>query len=177
MTLPVEIRPALLSDIPEIAQVHLASSKIAYRDIIDPLLLDGLSSAGRVALWEGRFARIGPAGRLWVQCVGSDVIGFALCDAADEEQASTSTCELKSLYLTPQRWDSGFGASLIAHVVKEFKDHGFNSMILLTIRQNSRARSFYERIGYSCDGLTRITRRKESGLQLEYEEIRYSKAL
>lgn len=176
MTSPVEIRLALLADIPEIAQVHLESSKLAYRDILDPLVLDGLSLAGRVALWESRFARISPTGRFWVQCVDADVIGFALCDVADG-RAESSTCELKSLYLTPQRWGAGLGANLIAHVTKDFSRHGFDAMVLWTIRQNIRARNFYERVGFSSDGVSRLTQRQESGFLLEYEEIRYSGAI
>ncbi len=50
-------------------------------------------------------------------------------------------------------------------------------MILWTIRQNILARNFYERVGFSSDGVTRRTQRQESGFLLEYEEIRYSGAI
>mgnify|MGYP003352645325 CR=1 FL=1 len=43
MSLATDIRQAQAADIAAIAYVHLASSKIAYRDILDPALLDGLS--------------------------------------------------------------------------------------------------------------------------------------
>jgi GNAT superfamily N-acetyltransferase len=174
---PVEIRSALASDIPAIAKAHLESSKIAYRGILHPAVLDGLSPEGRIALWETRFAGIGPRARLWIQCIGSEVIGFALSDAVDDGRAAPSVCELKSFYLSPHRWGAGLGASLLAHVVADFKDRDFHSMILWTIRLNARARQFYERKGFSCDGVTRLTARRESGQPLEYEEIRYSRRL
>lgn len=177
MTLVVEIRSALATDISQIAQVHLDASKVAYRAILNPLLLDGLSLAGRRALWERRFAGIGASGRLWVQCVGPEVIGFALCDETFIEGASLSACELQSFYLTPECWGKGLGARLIDYVAKDFNDRGYRVMILWTILQNARARSFYEQIGFSCDQETRVTKRRESGLLLEYEEIRYSGSL
>ena len=88
-----DIRQAQAADIAAIAHVHLASSKIAYRDILDPALLDGLSLDGRIALWERRFAQIGSQGRLWVQCAGAEMIGFALCDLPDDREAAPSVCE------------------------------------------------------------------------------------
>ncbi len=172
-----DIRHARATDIPAIARVHLDSSKIAYRDILHPAVLEGLSLAGRIDLWEMRFAGIGPRGRLWVQCIGPEVLGFALSDAGEAESLAHSACELKSLYFMPEYWGAGLGASLLAHVVADFTGRGFNLMNLWTISVNARARKFYERKGFSCDGVTRLTSRRESGQPLEYEEIRYSRRL
>lgn len=177
MTPAYDIRHALATDIPAIARVHLDSSKIAYRGILHPVVLEGLSLAGRIDLWKMRFASIGPRGRLWVQDAGAEVIGFALCDVGEDDGPSRPACELKSFYFTPDYWGSGFGAGLLAHVVADFTGRGFNSMNLWTISANARARQFYERKGFSCDGVTRLTSRKESGQPLEYEEIRYSRRL
>ena len=177
MTSAVGIRSALATDIPAIARVHLESSKIAYRDILHPAVLEGLSLAGRVELWEKRFAGIGPLGRLWVQEAGAEIVGFALCDAGEDGGSAHSVCELKSFYVTPEYWGAGLGAGLLAHVLVDFKELGFYSMILWTIGLNARARQFYERKGFSCDGLVRLTCRRESDQALEYEEIRYSRRL
>ena len=173
----VDIRPAQPTDIPAIAQVHLDSAKIAYRDILDRDLLDALSLAGRIALWESRYASIGPQGRLWVQSVDSAIVGFALCEGSDDHDAEPMACELKSFYLTPNCWGAGYGARLIDHVANDFRDRAFGSMILWTIRRNTRARGFYERQGFSCEDVTRRTTRAESGQILEYEEIRYARSL
>lgn len=176
--IPVDnIRHALTTDIPAIARVHLDSSKIAYRDILPPTVLEGLLLAGRIELWETRFSGVGPLGRLWVQDAGAEVIGFALCDVGEDDGPARPACELKSFYFTPDYWGAGLGAGLLAHVIADFKARAFNSMILWTISLNARARRFYERQGFSCDGVTRLTSRRESGQPLEYEEIRYSRRL
>lgn len=177
MILAVDIRPAQATDIPAIAQVHLDSAKIAYQDILDRDLLDSLSLAGRIDLWESRYASIGPRGRLWVQSVDSAIVGFALCDESDDRDAEPMACELKSFYLVPDFWGAGLGARLIAHAANEFHDRGFGAMILWTIRRNTRARGFYERQGFCCNGVTRRTKRAEAGQILEYEEIRYARSL
>lgn len=176
--IPVDnIRHALATDIPAIARVHLETSKIAYRDILHPAMIEGLALSGRIDLWKTRFAGIGPRGRLWVQCIGSEVLGFALSDAGGDRDPARLACELKSFYLLPEYWGAGLGARLLVHVVADFTGRGFNSINLWTISANARARQFYERKGFSCDGLTRLTSRKESGQLLEYEEIRYSRRL
>ena len=172
-----DIRQAQATDIAAIAHVHLVSSKIAYRDILDPALLDGLSLDGRIALWERRFAQIGSQGRLWIQCVDAEIIGFALCDLPDDRDAAPSVCELKSFYVTPDFWGAGLGATLLAYAVVDFKNRGFGAMILWTICDNKRARAFYARAGFRCEELTRRTSRSEAGQMLEYEEILYSRAL
>ena len=172
-----DIRSAQAADIAAIAHVHLEASKIVYRDILDPAVLDNLSLDGRIALWERRFAQLGSQGRLWVQCAGAEMIGFALCDLPDDREAAPSLCELKSFYVTPDCWGVGLGAMLLAYVVADLKNRGFNAMILWTICDNMRARAFYARAGFHCDGLTRRTSRSEAGQVLEYEEILYSRAL
>jgi len=177
MTLTVDIRPAQAADIPAIAQIHLDSSKIAYRDILDQALLDALSRTGRIALWETRSASMGPQGRLWVQSIGSDIIGFALCDAPEACESAPATCELKSFYLTPNFWGCGLGARLLGHAARDYRVRGFRVMILWTIRQNARARAFYERVGFCCEDVTRRTRREEAGQILEYEEVRYARMM
>ena len=177
MSLATDIRQAQAADIAAIAHVHLASSKIAYRDILDPALLDGLSLDGRIALWERRFAQIGSQGRLWVQCAGAEIIGFALCDLSDDREAAPSVCELKSFYVTPDFWGAGLGAKLLAYAMADFKNRGFDAMILWTLCDNRRARAFYARAGFRCEELTRLTSRSEADQTLEYEEILYSRAL
>ena len=177
MSPATDIRQAQAADIAAIAHVHLASSKIAYRDILDPALLDGLSLDGRIALWERRFAQIGSQGRLWIQCVDAEIIGFALCALPDDRDAAPSVCELKSFYVTPDFWGAGLGATLLAYAVVDFKNRGFGAMILWTICDNKRARAFYARAGFRCEELTRRTSRSEAGQMLEYEEILYSRAL
>jgi ribosomal protein S18 acetylase RimI-like enzyme len=177
MIMDVKIRPARIADIPAVAQVHLLTSKIAYRGILDQDLLNALSLSGRIALWETRYASMGPQGQLWIQSLGSNIVGFALCDTLDDQVATTTACELKSFYITPNYWGAGLGARLIAHAMQSFKDRGFESMILWTIRKNARARAFYDRLGFCFDGGTRHTRREEAGQTLEYEEVRYVRTL
>ena len=177
MSMDVEIRSARIADIPAVAQVHLDSSKIAYRGILDQDLLNALSLSGRIALWEARYANTGPQGRLWILSRVSNIVGFALCDAVDDQGAPPAACELKSFYITPNCWGAGLGSRLIAHVVNDFKDRGFESMLLWTIRENARARAIYERLGFCFDGSSRHTRREEAGQILAYEEVRYARLL
>jgi ribosomal protein S18 acetylase RimI-like enzyme len=171
------IRPATAADLPAIAAIHLASSRIAYRGILPDNSLDRLTIEGRLALWRTRYAALGPQGRLWVYPRENEIIGFALADQTDVDACDLAVAELSSFYVLPAFWGLGVGRQLIEAAIDHFAQRSFERMILWTIRANLRARHFYENAGFSSDGAMRIARRHEAGVALEYDEIRYARAL
>ena len=61
--------------------------------------------------------------------------------------------------------------------IDHFAQRSFDWLILWTMRANNRARRFYENAGFTSDGGVRLARREESGISLEYDEMRYARAL
>lgn len=172
-----DIRPAAAPDLPEIARLHLAASRVAYRGILPDDALDRLTLEARIELWRRRYAALGPQGRLWIYLRDNEILGFALADQTEKPGSGVAIGELASFYVLPSFQGLGIGRSLIETAMDYFVLHSFGHMILWTIRANLRARRFYENAGFSCDGATRVTRRQEAGVMLEYDEIRYARTL
>ncbi|MGJ0509651.1 MAG: N-acetyltransferase family protein [Methylocystis sp.] len=171
-----DIRRGAETDIPAVAGVHLDSSRVAYRGICPDSVLDALTLSGRIELWRGRYHDLGPEGRLWI--IGRpQVIGFAAADRADDAEDGGKTCELLSFYVLPEWWGKKIGYDLMQWLLEDFRQRQYRTIILWTIRSNRRARDFYERTGFVCDERARRISRRESGVLVEYDEIRYSRRL
>jgi GNAT superfamily N-acetyltransferase len=60
--------------------------------------------------------------------------------------------ELYTLYVTPGHWSSGTGRALMDRVLTEVRAEGYRRIILWVLRDNHRARRFYERAGFRRKG-------------------------
>jgi len=132
---------------------------------------------GRLPLCLDRTDALGTQVRLWVYPRENDSIRFALADQTDFEASDRAVAELASFYVLPAFWGLGVGRQLIGAAMDHFAQRSFDRLILWTIRANLRARHFYENAGFSSDGAMRIARRQEAGVTLEYDEVRYARAL
>lgn len=171
-----DIRLGGAADLPAIAGVHLDSSRVAYRGICPDSVLDSLTLEGRIELWRQRYDRLGPDGRLWVSD-RSGIVGFAAADRADRDDGGEQSCELLSFYVAPDWWGRNVGQDLMKWLLEDFRHRGFDKIMLWTIRTNQRARDFYEKAGFRCEDVFRTISRRESGVLLEHNEVRYSRDL
>ena len=79
------------------------------------------------------------------------IIGTAaICKSRWEKYSDYG--EIVSIYLLPEYIGKGYGASLLEKCVEELKNLGFDRILLWVLEENSRARSFYERNGFTCSG-------------------------
>jgi GNAT superfamily N-acetyltransferase len=173
----VSIRLANTADIPEIARVHLESTKAGYRGFVPDQMLDGLSLEGRVQLWNDRFEAFSLISRVWVAESSGSAIGFCSAGVAGRPDAIshgvTEDAEIYSLFISPSHWRIGVGLKLANLAINYLRDNNFKSVILWTIIGNIGARRFYEYIGFFDDSVTKTTERFESGSLLAYDEVRF----
>ncbi len=83
-----------------------------------------------------------------------------------------SVAELYALYVRPAWWSTGTGRALMARVLDRTSGAGYLSITLWVLRDNRRARRFYERAGFVPDGATNVLHRLGG-----VTEIRYSRTL
>lgn len=76
--------------------------------------------------------------------------GNTICSFSSPDLASWG--ELVSLYAHPDRWGQGYGSSVIKAVLERMKAAGYPGCFLYVLRENSRARRFYEKHGFVWDG-------------------------
>ena len=80
--------------------------------------------------------------------------------------------ELYALYVRPAWWSTGTGRALMGKVLARTAAAGYRSITLWVLRDNQRARRFYERAGFAPDGATNVL----TGLG-SVSEVRYRRAL
>ncbi len=140
----LSVRPAEIADARRIAQVHVATWRSAYRELLPQEFLASLSETH----YEERWARTlsDATARVYVAESSEGVVGFA---SGGRERAGEDRYdgELYALYVQPRAQGLGFGRRLVSAVVESLREGGFSDMIVWVLRDNSGARGFYERLG------------------------------
>jgi ribosomal protein S18 acetylase RimI-like enzyme len=76
--------------------------------------------------------------------------------------------ELYALYVHPAWWSTGTGRALMDRVLARSAAAGYSSITLWVLRDNRRARRFYERAGFAPDGATNVLTRLGDVLEVRY---------
>ena len=169
----MEIRAATISDAYSIAEVQVAGWQAAYRGIMPDSVLDGLSVPKREEMWQRILAK--QKFQLLVAEHDGRIIGFIdFGSCRDSDAVPGLTGEILAIYVDPNRWHAGIGQGLLGAALSGLKLAGFNEATLWVLDSNSRARVFYERAGFSCDGATKS---EMVGDNAQIQELRYRRAL
>jgi ribosomal protein S18 acetylase RimI-like enzyme len=150
------IRDARPTDAERLAEIHVFSWKAAYRGVLSDAFLEGLAATTRLDWWESRLARVPPRWAILVAEETGRVSGFVTtghCDDADRRQPGAG--ELQAMYVDPGRWGHGLGRDLLLAAEERFRVDAYHDASLWVLRDNVRARRFYERGGWSVDGADR----------------------
>lgn len=138
----MEIRKLLECDAPNVSEIYALSWKAAYKGIIPQKYLDELS----LERWIP-FLKVSPSSS-HILLNGDHYIGTSAVSKAREEQMN-GWGEIISLYVLPQYFGEGYGKQLFLHAIKDLKEQGYDKIYLWVLEENSRARAFYERHGFS----------------------------
>jgi GNAT superfamily N-acetyltransferase len=164
----MEVRLATGADANGLARVQERTWQVAYRHVFPAGELDrgGFIQPER---WRARIERP-PAG--WTTFVAVHdglVTGFASVGPSRDERGIG---ELYAIYVDPEQWSTGTGKALIERCEEQLRD-SFAEATLWVLEDNPRARSFYERGGWSPDG----ERKSEERWGVRAPELRYRKTL
>ena len=98
----------------------------------------------------------------------TDVLGapwpHPLSTAGEERRVA----ELYALYVRPAWWSTGTGRALMDWVLTRSAAAGYSAVTLWVLRDNQRARRFYERAGFAPDGATNELTRLGGVIELRY---------
>lgn len=171
----MEIRNAEIGDARRIAEVHVASWRMAYRDLLPAEDLDQLE-VEQFASWRGRRIEamdLSNSATL-VAVIDAGVVGFVdVGPTRDEHLDAQQVAELYAIYFDPGHWGTGGGRELITEAESMMSSLGFTSAMLWVLEGNDRARRFYEAAGWAPDG----GRQLERIITTELYEVRYAKTL
>jgi ribosomal protein S18 acetylase RimI-like enzyme len=149
--IPMPIRAARFEDAQQIAEVHVASWQVAYRGILSDSLLDSLSVEAWTEQWQERLSRVGETTNL-VLALGESLIGLAAVGPArDLDCDPLRTQEVYAIYLRSEYWSQGHGKELYLATEDQMRRRGAFDAVLWVLRDNLRARRFYEAQGFTLD--------------------------
>jgi GNAT superfamily N-acetyltransferase len=102
----------------------------------------------------------------------TDVLGAPWPHPLTADGEDGSVAELYALYVRPAWWSTGTGRALMDRVLAGTSGAGYLSVTLWVLRDNRRARRFYERAGFAPDGASNVLDRLGG-----VTEVRYRRAL
>ena len=158
-------RLAIPDDVRAIAEVHVRSWQATYRGVVADEFLDSLDVDRRVEMIEG-VIRDESKGLLVAEQDGH-VAGFSMLAASYDEGWG----EVLAIYASPDHWGVGVGYELMAASVEWLHEQGYQRAMLMVLEDNPRARTFYERQGWSLGKRIRI----ENIGSRDLTEVRYEK--
>jgi ribosomal protein S18 acetylase RimI-like enzyme len=115
--------------------------------------LAGLSEAEKAESWRQNLLKHGPSGhkRVWVVPGDAGISGFVrVGPVMDEGEVGL----IYLLYVLPEQWRRGVGNALMQVGMHDLRDLAMREATLWVLRDNLRARRFYERLGWTPDGRT-----------------------
>lgn len=162
----IEVREARPDDADAIAAAHVEGWRVGYRDLLPDEFLDAPEFAQqRIDRWRmWTWAEGLPGSQMYVPVLNGRVVGFGHCGAervdptCDQSGTGTATAtvlgrgEVYGFYLHPDAWGSGAASALMARCHEYLSDAGYAEAILWVLRDNPRARRFYENAGWSPTG-------------------------
>jgi ribosomal protein S18 acetylase RimI-like enzyme len=169
----VIIRDAEPRDARGIAEVHVRSWQAAYGGIVPDEDLARLSVDQREQFWTRILSK--DERTTFVLVNRHLVVGWSgFGPVRDEDCDPVLVAELYGIYLLPEYWNMGYGKQLYRATETRIRENLVDNLVLWVFEKNTRARSFYEAVGY----------RLEPGKQKEMRfagataiEVRYRKLL
>lgn len=143
----MEIRKGTLDDVNDISRIHALSWKSAYKGIVPQKYLDELKED----FWVHTFTSWLQDNTVAVMVIIDDErpVGVAVCGRS-RDKALPDWGEIVSIYLLPEYINRGYGSSLFESVLQDMKQSGYRDTYLWVLKDNQRARRFYEKKGFHC---------------------------
>jgi ribosomal protein S18 acetylase RimI-like enzyme len=147
----MRFRQADATDADAIAALHVASWRETYNGILPDEVLDGLSVEARSAMWGavlgGSVSWNGT--NVFIAQNGRELVGFGACgEQRDGELRERGFHgEIGAVYVLQTQQRSDVGKALMGLMARSLLDRGRKAASLWVVRENVRARTFYERLG------------------------------
>ncbi|GFZ96970.1 GNAT family N-acetyltransferase [Dyella caseinilytica] len=147
------VRPARPEDALDVANVHVRSWQAGYRGLLPDVYLDALRAEDRAQRYD--FATQDPRKPATLVAVTDGTVrGFATTSPARDKDTPEDG-ELCALYVDPDYWGTGIGATLINAARTCLFEQGFRQAVLWLLAGNTRAERFYRKDGWLPDARKR----------------------
>jgi ribosomal protein S18 acetylase RimI-like enzyme len=133
------------TDAEDLARVHVAAWRETYRGLLSDAYLARMSEPAHARRFSRALKSPGPDEVTLAVADRSGIVGYAAGGPARTGVAGEA--EIATLYLLRRVQGQGLGAHLMAGMARAMAARGARSLMISVLRDNLRARSFYEHLG------------------------------
>jgi GNAT superfamily N-acetyltransferase len=149
----LHLREMALADGPRVAEIRVRGWQCAYAGMMPQAYLDGLDVADEVPRRRAHFEQAGEGVVNLVAEWDGEVVGWACHGPSRDGEIRTGDAELYAIYVAPDRLTRGVGRALLRESTARCTTAGHGRMLLWVLKENERARRFYEKAGFVVDGV------------------------
>jgi GNAT superfamily N-acetyltransferase len=142
------IRDARANDARAVADIYVASRRVAWKGIIEKAYLDGLDVDQEARSMVAFLEDPDPG---WGTRVAEDVRILGYLTAGPDEEAPESA-HVAALFVAPEVFGVGIGSHLLTDAEARFRGLGFVDAYLWSLEDDPRAVQFYIHRGWIPDG-------------------------
>jgi RimJ/RimL family protein N-acetyltransferase len=165
------VRTATLSDAPKLAEIHVAAWRAAYADHMPAEFLAGMRVEERTAMWQKALSEPSPRAVAISLDEAGDPVAWSVCGPSrDQDAKDTDIGELIAINVHPSQWRNGHGKALCHRVLAHAISQHWSVVTLWVLQGNTRARAFYEKLGFVADG---VDKQDTHRLGFVLDEVRY----
>ncbi len=162
-------RKAQPADAPAMACLITAAWQTAYRGILSDALLAGIDVEARAQRIEEAI-ETRPDLRYFVLETDGGVAGVSMLSPCRDEDLPDAM-EIVVFYVRPDLQGRGVGRAMMGETLRAAADTGRPSVSLWVLRENARARGFYEAMGFLEDGAEKALPELENVHTVRYRKV------
>lgn len=137
------------ADAEALAQVHVSSWRETYRGILPDAYLARMSEPAHARRWRWSLSYPG-VDDVTLAAAGRDgLVGYAAGGPSRSGRAKEG--EIHTLYVLREAQGHGLGRRLVGDAARALAAHGAESLMISVLRDNHRARAFYEHLGGAAE--------------------------
>ncbi|MDE2486890.1 MAG: GNAT family N-acetyltransferase [Alphaproteobacteria bacterium] len=148
----VLILPAGPADAEELARVHVRAWRETYRGLLPDAYLARMSEAAFTRRFRRALTQPGPNDVTLVAASRDGLVGYA--EGGPSRAGVPDEAEIATLYLLRQAQGLRLGRRLLTAAARALAAQGAKSLAISVLRDNIRARGFYERLGGAAEPAT-----------------------
>lgn len=141
-------------DLETVVRIHCDAWKDAYGGFMDEDYISRKNGTRR-AKWES-ILEDAPEEKHFLIRDGNIPVGMISMDRP-RETVETDTYEIFGLYILPEQMGKGYGTAAVSLAEEKIRGMGFEKISLWVLEPNKRARSFWEKRGFTPDGTEKIS--------------------
>ncbi|MFD9033442.1 GNAT family N-acetyltransferase [Streptomyces sp. NPDC059567] len=147
------VREMDAADIEAVSTIRVRGWQAAYAGVVPQTYLDAMTVEGDARQRRQWFSQPGRESRDLVALGDRGPVGWICFGPCRSEAPDLGRVgEVYALYVSPDLIGQGIGRILLDEAHAQMKGQGFEASALWVLRDNQRARRFYERAGYQADG-------------------------